>query len=269
MMQTRLILLSFLCIQLLNAQDFETLDTAQMMFTYEYQYQLDSIDKESVKTDEMILLIGEKYSQFLSKNRYQMDSIIKGTSLEQVEMILPQIMKIKVSFFTNFSVFKNYPNKENLTFLPQIVNDIYEVKESMATINWKLEEDQKTIMGHLCKLATAKFGGRNYTAWYAPEIPISEGPYKFHGLPGLILEIASLDGEHAYTIKGLEKLNYTRLLYRSTRKSIPASTKDYLKAISAHNKDSKKVEMMVDHTNPEVVERIRKKLRARNNFIEK
>ena len=61
-------------------------------------------------------------------------------------------------------------------------------KETTPQFNWKLEKEIKKIGKFTCKKATANFRGRNYTAWYAPEIPLPFGPWKLNGLPGLILE---------------------------------------------------------------------------------
>ena len=56
--------------------------------------------------------------------------------------------------------------------------------------NWSLTNGQLvTILDHKCHKATLTFGQRVYTAWYAPDIPIHYGPYKFEGLPGLIMQI--------------------------------------------------------------------------------
>ncbi len=65
---------------------------------------------------------------------------------------------------------------------PYIFND--EVK-----ISWSTTEESRLIEGLFCKKATARFRGRRYSAWYCPEININVGPWKFNGLPGLILEV--------------------------------------------------------------------------------
>lgn len=69
------------------------------------------------------------------------------------------------------------------------------VKDSLHPMKWKFTKEKKEILGYKCKSATTTFRGRNYVAFYTEKIPISEGPFKFGGLPGLILEIYSLDDE--------------------------------------------------------------------------
>jgi len=62
---------------------------------------------------------------------------------------------------------------------------------------WTLTEDEKKISGYNCIKAYTYFRGRNYTAWFTYDIPVSFGPWKFSGLPGLILEI--YDDEKKFT----------------------------------------------------------------------
>lgn len=55
--------------------------------------------------------------------------------------------------------------------------------------------------------ATCNFAGRTWTAWFTTEIPIQDGPYKFHGLPGLIVKIEDQTKSHSYELKGVNKFN--------------------------------------------------------------
>jgi hypothetical protein len=72
-------------------------------------------------------------------------------------------------------------------------------------LDWKLFPEGKKIQGYACQKATASYRGRKYTAWYCPEIAISEGPYVFGGLPGLILEIYDDREHYKFSLNGLHK----------------------------------------------------------------
>ena len=61
------------------------------------------------------------------------------------------------------------------------------------------------LSGYETQLATCLFRGRSYEAWFTPSIPISAGPNLFGGLPGLILELRSTDGEHYFILDALQK----------------------------------------------------------------
>lgn len=61
--------------------------------------------------------------------------------------------------------------------------------EPTGEFDWQITEETKTIGSFKATKATTSFRGRNYTAWFTTEVPVNVGPWKFHGLPGLILEI--------------------------------------------------------------------------------
>ncbi|WP_414845338.1 GLPGLI family protein [Chryseobacterium sp. IT-36CA2] len=66
--------------------------------------------------------------------------------------------------------------------------------------NWKLVNETKEINTIHCKKAEVTFKGRNWIAWYTPEIPLPYGPYKFSGLPGLIVKITDDKGDYDFEL---------------------------------------------------------------------
>ena len=73
------------------------------------------------------------------------------------------------------------------------------------TFSWLITGRKKIISGYETQLAACLFRGRSYEAWFAPSIPISAGPNLFGGLPGLILELRSVDGDHHFMLDALQK----------------------------------------------------------------
>ena len=90
--------------------------------------------------------------------------------------------------------FKDF-NKNLLSIYVCMPMDIpnQQYSESISIQSWKILEDTLTVAGYLCQKATCRFRGRNYTAWFAMDIPIQNGPWKFGGLPGLILKAYDSD----------------------------------------------------------------------------
>ena len=65
----------------------------------------------------------------------------------------------------------------------------YLIEEDFPVIDWTICEDSTMqVLGYDCHKATAKFRGRTWTVWYSEDIPLSIGPWKLGGLPGLILK---------------------------------------------------------------------------------
>lgn len=80
--------------------------------------------------------------------------------------------------------------------------------DSVPSLDWNFsDEATDSIMGYDCRKATVEFAGRNYTACFTPEIPLPFGPYKFGGLPGLILKIEDAEQQFVWEAKGFERTN--------------------------------------------------------------
>lgn len=99
----------------------------------------------------------------------------------------------------NSSVYKNSKTGiaySNLSFSSLDMN----IQDTLKHLfNWELKNEQKEILGYQCSKAMVHFRGREFEAWYTPAIPVQNGPYKFHGLPGLILEVKTTkEGNDVY-----------------------------------------------------------------------
>lgn len=84
-----------------------------------------------------------------------------------------------------------------------VSDDFYKYMETLPLQKWSIEEDTMHIIGYPCQKATCKWRGRQYTAWFAPDIPLSYGPYKFGGLPGLIMKVEDSKQRYLFQIKGI------------------------------------------------------------------
>lgn len=80
--------------------------------------------------------------------------------------------------------------------------------DSVPSLEWNFsDEETDSIMGYNCRKATVEFAGRSYTAWFTPEIPLPFGPYKFGGLPGLILKLEDAERQYIWEAMGFERDN--------------------------------------------------------------
>ena len=73
----------------------------------------------------------------------------------------------------------------------------YRYTEPWPSMQWTLGAEKQTICGYQCQKATCHWRGRDYEAWFTSAIPMKSGPWKFGGLPGLIMKI--YDNQHLYT----------------------------------------------------------------------
>ena len=113
--------------------------------------------------------------------------------------------------------------------------------EPWPLMQWTLANDSQTILGHRCQKATCHFRGRDFIAWFASDVPIKGGPWKFGGLPGCILKVYDVQKIYVWEAVAIEQgkffiSQYPDKLYpKSTRKSVWQRQKlyneDYWRAI--------------------------------------
>lgn len=78
---------------------------------------------------------------------------------------------------------------------------------------WTLHNDTMTVLEHRCQKATCHWRGRDFVAWFAKDIPIRRGPWKFNGLPGLILKLYDTDRFYTFEAVNLKNSNELMMLY--------------------------------------------------------
>ena len=109
----------------------------------------------------------------------------------------------------------------------------YLITEDITIPDWTMYEDSTiTVLGMECKKATTNFRGRYWEVWYTEEIPISQGPWKLCGLPGMILKANSpkfmLIEATGIKNKNLEPVTFYNYL---NYKYAPIDRMEYLKKV--------------------------------------
>jgi GLPGLI family protein len=256
------------------SQEYKQIDNVIYACNYLYDFQTDSNNTDKRRQEDMYLLIGKEYSQFAHYSQYTKDSLLNKYKNEDSNSAalktMPFIMQNRSSFFTSYNIIKNHKTKyTNLyeTILPgkyQVINK--------NQFNWKLISNSDTIISNYnCKKANIHFAGRHYYAWFTTEIPISDGPYVFSGLPGLIVKIEDSKKEHIFTLTSFKPINYPKPILLAQNKYQTITYPQYIKT-----KKAKSEEIMqrfrsneIKITGNKTVLEIEAKSKSKNNFIEK
>ncbi|MDJ1504277.1 GLPGLI family protein [Xanthocytophaga agilis] len=119
-------------------------------------------------------------------------------------------MRIKI----NRPLVEIYTNQKSHQKITQreFLGKQYLISDTLKNIPWQLSDQTKQIQGITCKKATYYNAERkrNLTAWYAENIYLSSGPDGYSGLPGLILELDSNNGEMLATATKIELRKLTK-----------------------------------------------------------
>lgn len=225
----------------------DTLDNATIRCYYKFTQPV-TIEKEKLQvTDTMTLDIGYKCSQYYDATRRRRDSIFGSTMQEQlgtggtsniksISVLKNGDMSALGNVGTTFEstskgetarLYKNRSNQELIT-IDQMSNsrNKYKLLEKKLSQQWEISTDTLTILGYLCQKATTSFRGRKYEVWFTPDIPINDGPWKFYGLPGLILKAVDSENLFSFEIIGLEQLSEPAAIRIIDEEYINCSRKD-------------------------------------------
>lgn len=196
----------------------EVIDKAYMKCSYYYKWEFDTLAHEDAPHEDLLYLqIGHQASKCFSYYTYQNDSLKNAPDGDKVwHQLLKTAIKsgfkgsdLRASFphkRMNTVVYKNYP--EGKTTVHDFLSSQYYVYEDdLNPQDWNIEDSTKAVLGHECQKATCNFRGRQWTAWFATDVPISDGPWKFGGLPGLVMEVYDKGRQQYFCINGLQKVD--------------------------------------------------------------
>ncbi|MFP7656692.1 GLPGLI family protein [Chryseobacterium proteolyticum] len=184
------IIVLILCMQITFAQ--------VNRFVYQVTMKSDATNKNDVKTENAYLDISQDKSVFYSENRIKRDSIIQNTfqsggargfNRDQMESLRSNI---------NYTIEKDKKNQK-IYFKDRLGRDMYSYEEDRP-LNWKILSETTKIGDYKVQKAETDFGGRKWTAWFTTDLPYQDGPYKFSGLPGLIIKVEDNLGDYSFDL---------------------------------------------------------------------
>ena len=192
-----------------NRFETRTIDSG----TVRIYYALNAVDMKDAKTyDDLHRLdIGSLFSKYYSYFNFANDSLKddfmkKNPNAQSTPTWPGERGKITNWSILNWSDFLKDFTDNTLTEyanMPHLMPN-HQYTEKMPVQNWQLHNESITVAGHLCRKATCRFRGRDFVAWYTPDIPVSNGPWKFGGLPGLIMKVYDTDNLYVFECISVE-----------------------------------------------------------------
>lgn len=223
---------------------------AQNRFFYDYKFIPDSTDKANVLKEIMLLDIDKSGSKYYGQEKFIADSTSQA-DLERQLKLSPNNISISRNDkpgMISYKVTKQYPDFKTYLFT-RISNDSYKIEEDKKP-EWKILPEKQKIGEYNAQKATTKYGGREWTAWFSTDLPFQDGPYKFYGLPGLIVKIEDKTGSHSLTLVGNKTIQTTTekemnlpqgvQLYGMGGKDIEINKAQFKKAWKAYKSDPTK-----------------------------
>lgn len=210
-----------------NAQT-TTIDSLKYEVKYQFSFQRDSTDIYSKRQEETLVQIGKNKSLFISTNMFKRDSMMTSSIINKQPMLnLAGAPKTTMSY----KIVKNRDTK-TITYYDNFLSTYLDYDEEMK-LNWELTNEVEKIDQLNCKIAYINYAGRRYKTWYSTDIAIPEGPYKFSGLPGLIIKMEDTKGFYKFELISFKDVSSDKQLITISSKhdkSKKVSKQDFLKA---------------------------------------
>ena len=271
------LLFTYLTILIINqsfAQDYKVI--------YEMKFK-PTKGKDSIISEHFVLMIKAKInsSKFYNYNYYYSDSLM--TSIKDKN---PQ-----GGFNINTGSFKkaSYPlgvikTKKDFYFVKTLDGDSYKINVNKPI--WKISNETKSWKDYKLQKANSQILGRNWTVWFCNEIPVSDGPYLFKDLPGLVFLASDDFGDYDFSLISLQKSDLVEDYFPTIlSKNIEITADKYKKVYKAYTLDPAKqlrngiyvddsgLKMnLTNGVSPEMVKEIEKdrldKIKKFNNFID-
>ncbi|MBQ8443140.1 MAG: GLPGLI family protein [Bacteroides sp.] len=208
----------------------DTIDHAVLCVHYKMWEVKDSREeKKKYRTYDMFLQIGKKMSKFSDYNRYLNDSTVvmeERRGVDNASIMMGMRTRGRGISTNREEIFKNYPNGSCTVYDDINILSHYCYEDSEVSFDWIIVPMEKpdTVMGYPCGKATTTFRGRTYEVWYTDEIAVDNGPWKFQGLPGLILYVKDTERDYFFKCTALYKptwyspMTKRREVQKTTRK---------------------------------------------------
>lgn len=190
-------------------------DVCKLAVTYDFSFVTN--DKGEISHDRPALEIGEKMTRYYSTYAEKQDSIF--FEMYQNDWV-PTNRLGKVDWNNCIRWMWEDPDYEKDAWFLDVTTalggdkmlvsyrfacDEYQYEESLPLMQWEMLAEEKEILGYNCNSAKTKFRGREWTVWFTTDIPYSYGPWKFSGLPGVILKATDSKNLFDWTAIGLEQ----------------------------------------------------------------
>jgi GLPGLI family protein len=206
-----------------HAKDSKPDDIAKLKCTYQFTFLADSIKMNYNDKDFYIIQIGENLTKGYFYKTFYVDSMKSTPAGNQAlaEMINDRIKNapsnpplsyieetVNLRSRGNFPayLYKDYKAKK-MTVTDNVSNHGFVYEDGLIPQDWTILEDTMTVLGYSCQKATCNFRGRDWEAWFAPDIPVSEGPWKFQGLPGLITKLNDTQFHYSFEMNGIQQVS--------------------------------------------------------------
>lgn len=199
-----------------------------------YQVTMKTDSTATPKVENAYLDVAGDKSFFYGEKRIQRDSLMRR-SFETRNFNFDRSQMQQYRTDLNYQVEKDL-TEQKITFKNRIARDQYAYEEDRS-FGWKILPETTKIGEYKVQKAETEFAGRKWIAWFTQDVPLMDGPYKFSGLPGLIVKIEDSKGDYIFDLKETKKITELPNTQQRGGNTVMVKRKDYEKQMEKFRKD--------------------------------
>ena len=170
-------------------------------FVYQVTMKSDSTDKANATIENARLDISPEKSLFYGEGRIKRDSVMQRMrETRNFDRNAMQNLRSSIDYIVEKDLIKNITY-----FKTRLGRDLYTYEEDRK-MDWKILPETVKIGEYEAQKAETTFAGRKWYAWFTQDIPFQDGPYKFKGLPGLIIKVEDAKGDYSFDLQQSKKI---------------------------------------------------------------
>ena len=171
-------------------------------FVYQVTMKSDSTDKANATIETARLDISPEKSLFYGEGRIKRDSVMQRMrETRNFDRNAMQNLRSSIDYIVEKDLIKNITY-----FKTRLGRDQYTYEEDRK-MDWKILPETVKIGEYEAQKAETTFAGRKWYAWFTQDIPFQDGPYKFKGLPGLIIKVEDAKGDYSFDLQQSKKIS--------------------------------------------------------------
>ena len=183
-------------------ESLQPIEKMQLRVQYDVDWHHDLKHPEKVKHDKMYTEIGQTVCHSYVEREWN-DEVKFNKNFEERGSRYTNAFG---ALYSNIGeVFVGYPKGKNTVIYSLDILNAYKYEEDIPKMEWTITKEKFDTLDYHCTLATCTYAGRQYRAWFTEDIPVSYGPWKLCGLPGLIVKAETMDGDYRFVLAGIEK----------------------------------------------------------------
>lgn len=235
----------------LSAEKLTILEEANIGVYYQFNYMIENGGNSQEKSDTLFLALGTNQSVFLNPiykqelENQRLSRIArskKATLIDPTHDDLADIAELNIGNSdykednpgNPVQIYKNRSTGVVSSVYNSYIENIRCDQKIDEFTRWQIIEETDTILGYMCQKANVSYAGRDYIAWFTTEIPINDGPWKFWGLPGLILKVIDKQALFRWTAVRLKNIDADIVMNKGNYdKGTPLQFRNFINKITS------------------------------------